>query len=81
HIRETSRRLWIPGRDIVVDEAMSRYQGRSKDILKIPGKPIDRGYKIWVLADQGFFYDWVFHRKGTKKNDPDRGKLGLWKVL
>ncbi|PVH69228.1 hypothetical protein DL98DRAFT_661797 [Cadophora sp. DSE1049] len=47
HIRETSRKLWIPGRDIAVDEAMARFQGRSKDILKILGKLIDRGYNIW----------------------------------
>ncbi|PVH80700.1 hypothetical protein DL98DRAFT_515342 [Cadophora sp. DSE1049] len=42
HIRETSRKLWIPGRDITINKAMSRYQGRSKDILKILEKPIDR---------------------------------------
>ena len=68
HIREVSRELWSPGRDVAIDEAMSRFQGRSLDTLKIPGKPIEQGYKIWVLAQIGYFYDWVFHRKGTKKD-------------
>ena len=27
----------------------------------------------------GYFYNWVFYRKGTK-NDPSRGRLGPWKI-
>lgn len=75
-----SQQLWKPGRDLAIDEAMSRFEGRSFDTLKIPGKPIDRGYKVWILAQMGYFWDWVYHRKGTKKNDPARGQLGPWQI-
>lgn len=81
HIRQVSRELWIPGRDVAVDEAMSRFEGRSYDIVTIPGKPIPEGYKIWVLAQQGYFLDWVFHRKGIIKNPIAKGgPRGPWKV-
>lgn len=80
HIREVSRELWSPGRDVAIDKAMSRFQGRSLDTLKIPGKPIKQGYKIWVLAQMGYFYDWVFHRKGTKK-DVSGQQQGPWKIV
>ncbi|PVH67313.1 hypothetical protein DL98DRAFT_443959 [Cadophora sp. DSE1049] len=79
HIRTVSQQLWSPGRDLAIDESMSRFQGGSLDILKIPGKPIEEGYKVWVLAQMGYFWDWVFHRKGTK-NDASRGKLGPWRI-
>ena len=50
-----SAELWTLGRDIAIDESMSRFQGRSFDTLVIPSKPIPEGYKIWVHADQGYF--------------------------
>jgi hypothetical protein len=58
---------------------MVRFQGRSFDTLKIPGKPIDRGYKVWILAQEGFFLDWVFHRKGSKSRGPDLSR-GPWDI-
>lgn len=81
YIRQVSRELWIPGRDVTVDEAMSRFEGRSYDIVTILGKPIPEGYKIWVLAQQGYFLNWVFHRKGIIKNPISKGgPRGPWKV-
>jgi hypothetical protein len=31
---------------IAIDEAMMPFKGRSRDIIKIKGKPIDTGYKL-----------------------------------
>jgi hypothetical protein len=53
-----------PGRDLAVDECMERFQGRSHDTVKIPSKPIKRGYKIWVIAANGYFFNWIWHQKG-----------------
>ena len=39
--------------------------GRSKDIVNIPSKPTPEGYKIWVLANQGYVLDWLYHTKGV----------------
>ena len=30
----------------------------------MPSKPIPIGYKIWVMADNGYFLQWNFHAKG-----------------
>lgn len=80
HIRECSLKYWNPGRDLAVDEAMSPFEGRSFDTLIIPGKPIPEGYKIWVLAEKGYFLSWCWHRKGSKTHNKSRGKLGPYHV-
>src|SRR5205809_7805099 len=43
---------------------MVKFIGRSKEVVKIPNKPIPLGYKIWVMADGGYFLQWNFHAKG-----------------
>ena len=35
---------------------MVRFTGRSTDTVYIPTKPIPVGYKVWVVADLGYFY-------------------------
>ena len=44
---------------------MKRYTGRAKETTTVLTKPIPTGYKIWVLAENGYFLRWVFHSKGT----------------
>jgi hypothetical protein len=72
--------LWTPGRDLAVDETIALFEGRSFDILVIPSKPIPEGYKIWVLAEIGYFLAWCWHRKRTKTSNKSRGKLGPYQV-
>ncbi|RFU23597.1 hypothetical protein B7463_g12741, partial [Scytalidium lignicola] len=67
HLQSVSRQLWIPGRDLAVDECMERFQSRSHDTLKIPSKPILVGYKMWVIAEKGYFLSWLWHSKGAGK--------------
>ena len=45
-------------RDVAVDEAMIKFQGRSTLKQYVPKKPIKRGIKVWVLADShnGYFH-------------------------
>jgi hypothetical protein len=64
YIQDTSTRFWKPASKVSVDEAMVKYTGRSKDIVHMPAKPIPLGYKIWVVADAGYFLRWSFHMKG-----------------
>ncbi len=64
HIQNTATRLWKPASNVSIDEAMVRYTGRSKDTVHIPSKPIPIGYKIWVVANAGYFLRWSFHTKG-----------------
>ena len=49
--------MYNPGRELAVDEAMIKFQGRSSLKQYLPKKPIKRGIKVWVLADSsnGYF--------------------------
>ena len=48
---------------------MVSYRGRSVDKVKLLKKPIKEGYKVWVLRDSGYVYDWLWHSrvKGPEK--------------
>lgn len=63
YILKQSTVYWDPGTDVAVDEAMTRFTGRSSDIVTIPCKPIATGYKIWVIAQLGYSLSWIFHQK------------------
>ena len=62
-IRAACRDAYIPSSQIVIDEAMVAFKGRSKDIVKLKNKPIDTGYKLWCIGDHGYIWSWLFHSK------------------
>ena len=49
--------LYNPSKELAIDEAMIKFQGRSSLKQYMPQKPIKRGIKVWVLADSrnGYF--------------------------
>jgi hypothetical protein len=49
---------------VAVDEVMQRFKGRSHDTLTILTKPTSEGYKIWVVADEGYVLVWIYHQRG-----------------
>ena len=57
HSRVRFKAVYNPGREIAVDEAMIKFQGRSSFKQYMPKKPIKRGIKVWVLGDSsnGYF--------------------------
>ena len=63
HLLDVSKELYTPGTHVAIDEAMAKYTGRSKHTIELPNKPIPEGYKIWVLAHQGYCSHWLFHTK------------------
>jgi len=62
-IRTACRNAYYPSSDIAIDEAMVAFKGRSKHIIKIKGKPIDTGYKLWCVGDHGYIWTWLFHSR------------------
>ncbi|KAJ3455280.1 hypothetical protein MRS44_013880 [Fusarium solani] len=58
-------RIWGPGSRVAVDEAIIGYTGRSKLTITIPSKPDPTGFKVWVIAEGGFFLRWLFHTPNT----------------
>lgn len=57
-INERCADIYNPGRDVSVDEAMIKFQGRSALKQYLPKKPVKRGIKVWVMADSenGYFH-------------------------
>jgi Transposase IS4 len=45
-IRTACRNVYYPSSHVAIDEAMMAFKGRSRDIIKIKGKPIDTSYKL-----------------------------------
>jgi hypothetical protein len=45
-IRTACRNAYYPSSDIAINEAIVAFKGRSRDTIKIKGKPINTGYKV-----------------------------------
>ena len=66
--------IYKPGREVAVDEAMIKFQGRSSLKQYLPMKPVKRGIKIWVLADSNNGYFWKFDvYTGKTGENPEKG--------
>jgi hypothetical protein len=39
--------------------------GRAKEATTVKNKPIEHGFKVWVVAQKGFFLRWIWHEKGN----------------
>ncbi|KFA55188.1 hypothetical protein S40293_09894 [Stachybotrys chartarum IBT 40293] len=61
HIQAVSLQLWSPGTDIAVDECIIGFEGRAYEKTTVPNKPTPTGFKIWVVAQRGYFLQWLFH--------------------
>lgn len=71
HLRLLCRKYYSPGAHLAVDETIERFMGRAPEIINIPSKPTPEGFKIWVLANQGYVLDWMWHAKGDNKGPVD----------
>jgi hypothetical protein len=63
-IKASCRQAALPSSWLTVDESMVAFQGRSFHTVKIQGKPISEGYKVWVLSCRGgYIIDWLWHSR------------------
>lgn len=58
----------MPTECVALDESMVKFKGRSSIQQYMPKKPVKRGYKIWMLADQSG-YAWNFQIYTGKENN------------
>lgn len=77
-IRTNCSLHWVPASHISIDEAMLPFCGRSEDTLKMKNKPIEQGFKVWVLGDLGYVYNWLWFSGHEKKGTEVIG-LKSWK--
>ena len=68
HLRECFQEHYLPASNVSFDEMMVLCKGRSAHTIKLPGKPIDQGYKIYALCDQGYTYTFMFY-SGVSGNE------------
>lgn len=74
-VLENFQNNFIPTENIAVDESMVKFKGRSSLKQYMPKKPVKRGYKIWMLADQSG-YAWNFQIYTGKVKDSVEKYLG-----
>jgi hypothetical protein len=48
---------------------MQRFTDRVSEIVNIPGKPTPIGFKIWVIAYNGYVLDHLWHAKEDVAKD------------
>ena len=68
YLSERFQSVYRPHREVAVDEAMVKFQGRSSLKQYLPMKPIKRGFKVWVLADSinGYCSRFILVEKETR---------------
>ena len=44
---------------------MIPFSGKNKAIVRMPSKPIPIGFKVWVITQQGYFLQWIWHERGN----------------
>ena len=76
-IREAFKKAYLPSSEVTVDEAMEKFEGRNAHTVKMKNKPIPEGFKLWVLADAGYVWSWLFH---SKLEGPEGSETKLKKV-
>ena len=42
---------------------MARFTGYCKYTIKIPSKPINKGFKIWAITDNRHLRNWLFYSR------------------
>jgi hypothetical protein len=65
HIQKVSAELFIPGTNLTVDECIIPFTGRSKETTVVKNKPTPLGFKVWAIAQHGFFMRWLWHLKAS----------------
>ena len=75
--------LWHPGFKLAVDEAMSQFIKRAKETIIIAEKSIPIGFKIWIIAEGGYFLHWFLYTnfKGPQGIGYISKELGANKIV
>ena len=76
HLSQKFKSLYEVNREVTVDEAMIKFQGRSSLKQYMPLKPTKRGIMVWVLADSHNGYFSRFEVYTGKKGSTAENNLG-----
>jgi hypothetical protein len=76
-LKENFHRMFVPGRDLSVDEAMIKFDGRLGWKQYMPKKPIKWGIKLWCLCDSKTGYCLAFNVYTGADGNEEVRQLGL----
>ena len=76
HFSDKFKEVYVPHKEVAVDEAMIKFTGHSSLKQYLPMKPIKRGIKVWVLGDSSNGYFWNFQVYTGKVNNTTEKGLG-----
>jgi Transposase IS4 len=62
-IRQNCKAAWSLSSHLAIDESMTPYCGRTHHKVKLLNKLIKEGYKVWVLRDGGYVWDFLWHSR------------------
>jgi hypothetical protein len=65
--RKASKKYWIPGSHLSVDEQLILFRGRSCHTMQIATKAAGVGFKIYSLCQENYLYDFLFSSKVSQK--------------
>ena len=75
HFTDKFKEVYVPHKEVAIDEAIIKFTGRSSLKQYLPMKPIKRGIKVWVLGDRSNRYFWNFLARVVKELTSDiKGK-------
>ncbi len=63
-LREKSTNYWLSNTNLIVDEVMLKFEGRTSQKITISGKPILTEFKLFALGDSGYIYNWECTKSG-----------------
>ena len=81
HLRKCFHKFMTAGINVAVDECIQGFSGRASEIVNIPSKPTPIGFKIWVLAIDGYVLDFMWHACGSKNHDGPQNLDPQWQKL
>ena len=76
HFTNKFKEVYMPHKEVAVDEAMIKITGHSSFKQYLPMKPIKRGIKVWVLGDSSNRYFCNFQVYTGKVNNTTEKGLG-----
>ena len=71
HLRQQFKIYWKIGTHLAVDKTIVRFMGRASETVNIPSKPIPERFKTWLLRNEGYIFDWLYHAKDIQSGPVD----------
>ena len=67
NFRTASKKYWIPGSHLSVDEQLILFRGRSCHTMQIATKAASVGFKIYSLCQENYLFDFLFTSKVSQR--------------